>query len=115
MSNEAALQAKIVELEKKVEALSVLAGQAGGSLRNFRNSTETLLGPIGSLVDATRSGATGLSAYNSTLDKGGEVITMVTGFMGDLGKGLNLAGGALTQYVQTVSYTHLTLPTKRIV
>jgi len=103
MSNEAALQAKIVELEKKVEALSVLVGQAGGSLKNFRNSTETLLGPFGSLVDATRSGATGLSAYNSTLDKGGETVKMLTGFMGDLGKGLNLAGGALTQYVQMVN------------
>ena len=103
MADEAALKAKIVELEKKVEALSVLVGQAGGSLKNFRNSTETLLGPFGSLVDATRSGATGLSAYNSTLDKGGETVKMLTGFMGDLGKGLNLAGGALTQYVQMVN------------
>ena len=103
MADEAALKAKIAELENKVEALSVLVGKAGGSIRNFSSSTDTLLGPIGSLVDATRSGATGLSAYNSTLDKGGEIVKMVSGFMGDLGKGLNLAGGALTQYVQMVN------------
>jgi hypothetical protein len=104
MSDETeALKAEIIDLKEQMEAMKRLMGETGTSFSRLKINTEGLLGPFGSLVDATRTGATGLSVYNTSLDKGGKVVEMFTGLMGEMGKGLNLSSEALVKYVQMVN------------
>ena len=104
MSDETdALKAEIRDLKEQVDALKRLMGDTGGAFNKVKLSTDSLLGPFGSLVDAAKSGATGLSTYNQSLDEGGKTVKLLTGLMGEMGKGLDLAGGALTKYVQMVN------------
>jgi hypothetical protein len=104
MSDETdALKAEIKDLKEQMEAMKRLLGDTNGSLSRLKVSTDGLMGPFGSLVDATRSGATGMSAYNTTLGKTDEAAKMLTGFLGDFGKGLELGKGALVQYAQMVN------------
>ena len=104
MSDETdALKAEVKDLKEQLEAMKRLLGDTTGSLSRLRVSSDNLLGPFGGLVDATKSGATGMSAYNTTLSKTGEAASMLTGFLGDFGKGLELGKGALVQYAQMVN------------
>ena len=69
-----ALKAEVQDLKEQVDALKRIIGDTSTSFSKVKLSTDSLLGPFGTLVDATKSGATGLSAYNQSLDKGGETV-----------------------------------------
>ena len=103
MATEAELQARILELEKKVEALSVIAGRAGGSLDKVRLGADGLLGPFAELFNATKSGATGLSAYNSTLNLADKEFEKISSLLGSFGGGLSVATTASKQFIQAVN------------
>jgi hypothetical protein len=104
MSDETdALKAEVRDLKEQLEAMKRLLGDNNGSLSRLKITTEGMLGPFGSLVDATKSGVTGMSAYNDTLGKTGESAQMLTGFLGKFGEGLELGSGALVKYAQMVN------------
>ena len=103
MATEAELQARILELEKKVEALSVIAGRAGGSLDRVRLGADGLLGPFAELFNATKSGATGLSAYNSTLNLADAEFKKISDLLGSFGGGLSATTAASKQFIQAVN------------
>ena len=100
MADEAALQAKIVELEKKVEALTVLAGQAGNSFSRLGTSAAGIMGPMASLFDATVKGTTGVSAYNNALDLSGAELQKLAGTTSIFGIALGTASESLKLYVK---------------
>ena len=100
MADEAALQAKIVELEKKVEALTTLAGQAGNSFSRLGTSAAGIMGPMASLFDATVKGTTGVSAYNNALDLSGAELQKLAGTTSIFGIALGTASESLKLYVK---------------
>ena len=97
------LQAEIAELKEQVTMLKRLMGETGGAFRNLNLGTNSLLGPISSLVDVASSGATGLSAYNATLANTTELIGKFGSQLGTFGKILGAMGDAGGAYVQAAA------------
>jgi len=94
------LQAEIAELKEQITMLKRLMGETGGAFRSLNIGTNSLLGPISSLVDVASSGATGLSAYNATLANTTELIGKFGSQLGTFGKILGAMGDAGGAYVQ---------------
>lgn len=103
MADEAALQAKIVELERKVEILSGIAGKTSGSFTTLGTAFDKAMGPFSALVSATSSGATGMSAYNAALDKVGASAADITKNFPILGSAINAMAGVGMEYVKAVN------------
>ena len=103
MADEAALQAKIAELERKVEILSGIAGKTSGSFTTLGTAFDKAMGPFSALVSATSSGATGMSAYNAALDKVGASAADITKNFPILGSAINAMAGVGMEYVKAVN------------
>ena len=97
------LQAEIAELKEQVTMLKRLLGETGGAFRSLSIGTNSLLGPISSLVDVASSGATGLSAYNSTLASATDLVGKFGDKLGTFGKILGAMGDAGGAYVQAAA------------
>lgn len=97
------LQAEITALKEQVNMLKRLMGDTTGSLGRLNVGTDKLLGPFSALVDATSSGATGLSVYNETLSKGEEALKAFGGLLGTYGATLTALTGASASYIQAVN------------
>jgi hypothetical protein len=94
------LQAEIADLKEKVKALTTLAGQAGNSFSRLSTAAGSILGPFGSLFDATVKGTTGVSAYNNALDLSGEELKKLAGTTSIFGIALGTASESLKLYVK---------------
>jgi hypothetical protein len=103
MADEAALQAKIAELERKVEILSGIAGKTSGSFTTLGTAFDKAMGPFSALVSATSSGATGMSAYNAALDKVGASAADITKNFPILGDAVKAMAGVGMEYVKAVN------------
>ena len=97
------LQAEITQLKEQVTMLKRLMGDTTGSLGRLNVGTDKLLGPFASLVNATSSGATGLSIYNDTLAKGQDALKAFGGLLGTYGATLTALTGASAEYMQAVN------------
>ena len=103
MANEAALQARIDELERKHEILIGVIGKTSGSFTTLGPAIEKALGPFSALISATSSGATGMSAYNAALDKVGASAADLTKNFPILGSAINAMAGVGMEYVKAVN------------
>ena len=103
MANEAALQARIVELERQVQILTGVAGRTSGSFNTLGPAIDKALGPFSALISATSSGATGMSAYNASLDKVAASAADLTKNFPILGSAINAMAGVGMEYVKAVN------------
>jgi hypothetical protein len=103
MANEAELQAKIAELERKVEILTGVIGRTSGSFTTLGTAFDKALGPFSALISATSSGATGMSAYNASLDAVGKSAEDLTKNFPILGSAINAMAGVGMEYVKAVN------------
>ena len=103
MANEAALQARIDELERKHEILIGVIGRTSGSFSTLGPAIDSALGPFSALISATSSGATGMSAYNASLDKVAASAADLTKNFPILGSAINAMAGVGMEYVKAVN------------
>ena len=103
MANEAALQARIDELERKHEILIGVIGRTSGSFSTLGPAIDKALGPFSALISATSSGATGMSAYNASLDKVAASAADLTKNFPILGSAINAMAGVGMEYVKAVN------------
>ena len=97
------LQAEIVELKEQITMLKRLMGETGGAFRSLGVSTNSVLKPFASLVDAASSGATGLSVYTQTLATTTDLIGKFGEKLGAFGSILAAMGDAGGAYVQAAA------------
>ena len=97
------LQAEIAELKEQVTMLKRLMGETGGAVRSLGVSTNSVLKPFASLVDAASSGATGLSVYTQTLATTTDLIGKFSEKLGAFGNILTAMGDAGGAYAQAAA------------
>ena len=97
------LQAEIAELKEQITMLKRLMGQTGGAFRSLSISSNSLLAPFASLVDAASSGATGLSVYTQSVAATTELIGKFGEKLGAFGSILNAMGAAGGAYAQAAA------------
>ena len=97
------LQAEIAELKEQITMLKRLMGETGGAFRSLSISSNSLLAPFSSLVDAASSGATGLSVYTQTLAATTDLIGKFGEKLGAFGSILAAMGDASGAYAQAAA------------
>jgi hypothetical protein len=92
--------AEIAKLKDQVSRLSKALGEMGGGISSVSVSAGKLLGPFGSLFDATAKGATGVSAYNNALDLSGEELKKLVGASSLFGVAIGAMSDSAKLYVK---------------
>ena len=91
---------EIAKLKDQVSRLGKALGELGGNVSQVSVGTTKLLGPFSSLFDATSKGATGLSAYNTTLDLSDKLFKQLVGEGSILGTALAGMSEAAKTYIK---------------
>jgi len=91
---------EIAKLKDQVSRLGKALGELGGNVSQVSVGTTKLLGPFSSLFDATARGATGLSAYNTTLDMSKAMFDSLIGTGSILSTALSGMSEAAKTYIK---------------
>jgi hypothetical protein len=91
---------EIVKLKDQVSRLSKALGEMGGGIGSVTAAAGKMLGPFGSLFDATVKGATGMSVYNNAIDLTGAELTKLLGQTTIFGVAIGAASESVKLYVK---------------
>lgn len=89
--------------EEQQRALAEIIANTGKNFSTLGPAIDKLLGPFAALVAATSSGATGMSAYNSALDKIPGGMEKLLAVMGPAGDAFKAMAGIGMEYVKAVN------------
>jgi len=95
--------AELEELRKKAKILEEIMGRTSTSFTTMGGAFDKAMGPFSALVSATSSGATGMSAYNTALDKVGASAADITKNFPILGDAVKTMAGVGMEYVKAVN------------
>ena len=89
--------------EEQQRALAEIIANTGKNFSTLGPAIDKLLGPFAALVAATSSGATGMAAYNSALDKIPGGMEKLLAVMGPAGDAFKAMAGVGMEYVKAVN------------
>jgi predicted CopG family antitoxin len=89
--------------EEQQRALAEIIANTGKNFSTLGPAIDKLLGPFAALVSATSSGATGMAAYNTVLDKLPGSMDKLIAVMGPAGDAFKAMAGIGMEYVKAVN------------
>ena len=95
--------AELEELRKRDKLLNEILGRTTTSFTTLGPAVDKMLGPFAALVSATSSGATGMSAYNTVLDRVGASAADIAKIFPVLGETVKIMSGVGMEYVKAVN------------